>query len=373
MKVLVAGDFRSSKRTVKFIKEGNLSPILGDIVPLTQSVDYAIVNYEAPVTQGNYEPIKKMGPSLRSSELDVKAVKYAGFDMVTLANNHILDYGELGLKDTVEVCAKNGLDVVGVGRDIEEASEIFYTKINGEVLAIINCCEHEFSVATDFSAGANPLDPVKQYYQIQKARENADYVLVIVHGGHEYYQLPSIRMVDTYRFFIDAGADAVINHHQHCFSGYEVYRDKPIVYGLGNFCYDAEDQRDSLWNEGYVVLLAFEEGDSIGMDIVPYIQNNERAGVFLLKDRTLFDKKILHLNEIIADRKMLVEKQDEYYKSQITIAKSSLEPYANRVLLALRRRKLIPSLLSEKVQYRVCNMIECESHRDKLLYALHRR
>lgn len=372
MKVLVAGDFCSSKRTVSFIKERNFSPILGEIVPVNQSVDYAIVNYEAPVTLGKYEPIEKVGPNLSSLELDVEAVKYAGFDMVTLANNHILDYGALGLNDTLKTCAKNHVDVVGAGKNIEEASKVFYKEIDGKVLAVINCCEHEFSIATDCSAGANPLDSIRQYYQIREAREKADYVLVIVHGGHEHYQLPSLRMVDTYRFFIDAGADAVVNHHQHCFSGYEYYREKPIVYGLGNFCFDADKYRDSIWNEGYVVSFDFGRDSGVEMEIVPYIQNNEKAGVFLMKDRISFDAKITRLNEIIAERELLEKYQNEYYGTQTDNAMLAFEPYTNRVLQAFRRRKLIPSFLSRKKWCKIRNMLECESHRDKIFYALHR-
>lgn len=78
---------------------------------------------------------------------------------------------------------------------------------------------------------------------------------MIVHGGVEHHQYPTKRMVQTYRFFVDAGADAVINHHQHCPCGYEIYNGKPIYYGLGNFCFDWDGKRDSMWNVGYMVAL----------------------------------------------------------------------------------------------------------------------
>ena len=77
-------------------------------------------------------------------------------------------------------------------------------------MAVINCCEHEFSVTTGDFPGANPLNPIRQFYKISEARKDADYVVVIVHGGHEMLQLPSPRMQELYRYFIDVGADAVI-------------------------------------------------------------------------------------------------------------------------------------------------------------------
>lgn len=94
------------------------------------------------------------------------------------------------------------IDFVGAGRNIREAAKIFYRNIEEKRLAIINCCEHEFSIATEISGGANPLNPIQQYYAILEARKFADFVLVIVHGGHEHFQYPSPRMLETYRFLL---------------------------------------------------------------------------------------------------------------------------------------------------------------------------
>lgn len=83
---------------------------------------------------------------------------------------------------------KYGIDTVGAGKNLKEASKVFYKQIGDQLLAVINCCEHEFSIATEHEAGANPLNLIQQYYQIKEAREKADNVLVIVHGGHEHFQ-----------------------------------------------------------------------------------------------------------------------------------------------------------------------------------------
>lgn len=75
------------------------------------------------------------------------------------------------------------------------------------------------------------------------------------HGGVEHYNLPSPEIKQLHRFFIEAGADAVVNHHQHCFSGYEVYKSRPIFYGIGNFLFDDARKIDSPWNYVYIVEL----------------------------------------------------------------------------------------------------------------------
>ena len=287
MKILIAGDYCPNNRVANLIENGDYEIIFSEIKEAIEEkgIDYSIVNFECPVVLSNAEPIDKIGPNLKCTSKAVDAIKYAGFNCVTLANNHILDYGVEGWKDTINVCSKAGLDIVGVGNDLTDSHRILYKQIGDKILAIINCCEHEFSVATESSAGANPLNPIQQYYDIQKARDNADYVLVVVHGGHEGYQLPSVRMVDTYRFFIDAGADIVVNHHQHCFSGYEVYKNKPIFYGIGNFCFERKNVVNDIWNYGYMVVLEFIEGQIL-FDYIPYKQCSEEPKVkIILKDK----------------------------------------------------------------------------------------
>lgn len=189
------------------------------------------------------------------------------------------------------------------------ASQILYKSINDKTLAVINCCEHEFSIASDEHGGSNPLNPIQQYNAIIEARKHADYVLVIVHGGHEMWQLPSPRMVEIYHFFIDAGADAVVNHHQHCFSGYETYKSKPIFYGLGNFCFENKGFYEGLWEYGYMVNIHFCA--NIEYELIPYEQCKNRPAVVLRKDRSAFEKEVRLLNEIIADKKRLKDETEK--------------------------------------------------------------
>lgn len=245
-----------------------------------------------------------------------------------------------------------------------------YEKIGSQTLAVINCCEHEFSIASETTPGSNPLDPVAQFNQIIQARSNADYVVVVVHGGHEHHPLPSPRMKNLYRFFIDAGADAVVNHHQHCFSGYEVYKGKPIFYGLGNFAFDWDGKRDSLWNQGYLVQL--DLNSVITFEIVPYEQYGVSPSVSLLKSSDIFYSDLSKLNAIIRDDKRLDELTKIYYDSREKIIKSILEPNQNRLIRSAINRHIFRSMLSRQWLIKLHNIIDCESHRDILLNYLNR-
>lgn len=366
--MLIAGDFCPRERVSSYIERGEHEKVLAEIKELNQDVDYSIVNLECPVVLDKATPIEKVGPNLKCSSKGVDAIKWAGFNCVTLANNHFLDFGETGVKDTLEQIRLHGLDHVGGGVNLEDSSRVLYKEIGGSTIAIINCCEHEFSIATKDTAGCNPLDPVKQYYAIREAKDRADYVLVIIHGGHEGFQLPSPRMVETYRFFIEIGADVVVNHHQHCFSGYEVYKNKPILYGLGNFCFDNPNQRSGLWTEGYAVTIDFAE-TPIAFKIHPYKQCSEEARVSFLQ-QDYYNERINALNAVILAPNELEEKVRDYYEQYADRYGDVFEPFYNRYYLALKHRGLLPSLIGRRRKLRASNFIICESHRDKLSFWL---
>lgn len=367
MKILVAGDFVPFNRLESLITSKRYEVVFDEVRSLVKNADFSIVNFECPVVKGGEKSIEKIGPNLQCSEQGMEAIKWAGFHCVTLANNHLYDYGDKGVSNTLEACKKYGMDSVGGGMNLEEASKVFYKTIENRTLAIVNCCEHEFSIATSSTAGSNPLNPIQQFYSIKEARKHADWVLVIVHGGHEHWQLPSPRMKETYRFFVNAGADAVVNHHQHCFSGYEIYNGKPIFYGLGNFCFDKPGYRQNNWNEGYLVMLDFD--DTIGFEIHPFRQCDSEPKVELLL-RNTFEVRIEELNNIISDEQKLQTATEKYYKSCAKQYSNIFEPIRNRCYLALKQRGWLSSLISKKRKLQAENYICCESHRDKVLWYL---
>ncbi len=238
MKVLVAGDFVPSGRVAAQIAAGDYS-CLESVRPVVEEADFSLVNLECPLAPASALPIRKSGPNLKCETAHMlDALCYAGFKGVTLANNHFRDYGQEGVEATLTACGERGLLTVGGGMNIDEASKILYIHADGQTVAVVNAYEEEFSIATSSAGGSNPQDAIRVFYAIKEAREQADHCVVITHGGVELYQLPTPRMQRCYRFFVDAGADVVLNHHQHCPSGYEVYKGHPIFYGLGNFCFD---------------------------------------------------------------------------------------------------------------------------------------
>lgn len=365
MNIIIAGDFCPRRRVAKLIEEKRYGDVFSQVKEITDKADYSILNFEAPVVINDAKPIEKTGPNLKCTKNAVEAIKYAGFDSVSLANNHFYDFGEVGVKDTIDTLKEYQIDYFGGGININEAKKTLYKEIEGKKIAFINFCEREWSIATETSGGSAPLNPVQNYYQIKEAKENADYVIVIVHGGREHYQLPLPRMKETYQFFIDSGADVVVNHHQHCYSGYEIYNGKPIFYGLGNFCFDSMNgKRNKLWEEGFILKLSIN--DKIDFELIPYIQCGEKPNVEKLNNREEFDRKINELNQIIDNVNLL----ESNFLNQVQKEKSEyfsyLEPIRNRYILALQSRKLFPSFIKNKYKLLLLNLIRCESHKDIL-------
>ena len=366
MRILIAGDFVSSLRVKEQLNNGNFE-CLEDVTSLIKTADYSIVNLECPVLNRPALPIRKTGPSLSSNENALACIAKAGFKCVTLANNHFRDYGQIGVDDTLRMSEEYSLDYVGGGRNLKEAEEIKYINIHGKRLSIINICENEWSIASEARAGSAPLNPVRNFYKIIEAKKKSDFLIVIVHGGIEGYKYPTLRMVDTYRFFVDAGADAVINHHQHCYSGYEVYRNKPIFYGLGNFCFDRLEKNGSEWNQGYIVMLDLND-NQVQFEVIPYVQCADMPNVKICDERQRenFQNDIKQINTVIGDR-MSLKHQYELYLNSISFQRLlNLEPFYNRYIRRLQRVGLLPRFIRGQTFRDWYNRLNCESHRDVL-------
>lgn len=373
MNILVVGDFVPQYRVRDAILQGDFNAMFDDVHSIISEADFSIVNLEAPIRAEGSSKIDKNGPNLYCPNETINSLKSIGFNVATLANNHLKDYGEKSVLKTIESLETNKIITIGAGNDIDSASKIKYFEKDNCRIGIINCCEHEYSIATESSPGANPLNPVSHYYSIQDAKKNADFVVVIVHGGIEGYNLPTPKMQENFRFFIDSGADVVINHHQHCYSGYEIYKEKPIFYGLGNFCFDWPKKSNNLWCTGYMVKLNFDE--QLSFKLYPYEQCNKESIIRLLNniEQSEFEQNINYLNNIISSPILLNTEYKKYLDKTYRSFKALFSPYSNKYLCALYTRNLLPGFMSKKKWLAIKNKIECESHYDRLIDMINRQ
>lgn len=375
MKLLICGDYVPYNRTISLNDNGDIDSIFNDFLPHIKESDYTVVNLEAPIVENldSKSKIKKNGPHLRSNKNAIETLYKAGVNIITLANNHFRDYGNEGVETTLKYCRLLNMNVVGGGVNIESASKPLILNIeNNKYIGILNICENEYSIASIETGGSNPFDIINNYYQIKELRSTVDYLFIIYHGGHEEYQLPNPYVKKVFRFFIDLGADAVVCHHAHCYSGYEIYQNKPIFYGLGNFSFDEKESETSAWNQGFAV--QFNVDSMVQFKIIPYVQGGIIPGIKLLneKEQETFDKHITMLNEIIASDDLLQQNFDSWGISHSKMYFSMLDPNnTNRIYSKLYSLGLIPKLKKKYLRL-LLNLIRCESHRSMIINILNR-
>ena len=369
IKIFISGDFAPINRVSDIIDKKEYVSLYNDMLPYIKECDISITNLECPLVEDG-TPIKKTGPNLKAPIKSIEALKYAGFNMVTLANNHMMDYGADGLNSTINVCKENDIEYIGAGQNITEAQVIKYFNIKNKKIAFINCCENEWSTTFGNYPGCNPLNEIDIYNQIKEAKSNSDYVITIIHGGHEMFEYPSPRMKKLYRWFIDLGADTVIGHHTHCFSGYEIYNNKPIVYSLGNFIFDKK-QKKTIWNYGAAAVLSINN-NKIELDLYPYRQCDEELGIRLLNNNEKKDwenKELLKVN-IIQNDELLMNKFNQFVKEKEKLYRSYLEPKSNKFIRAAKNKGLLPRRINKEKTLLYLNLIRTEAHRDVLLKIL---
>lgn len=358
--IVVAGDFVPREDVAPY------DPFSDDIKKLFKSSSYVIINLETPLTKRG-RPILKTGVNFRRDPKYAKILKDAGIDCVCLANNHMRDYGDEGVEDTIKNCKEAGLDVIGAGMNKAEASMPLIKEIKGQRVAFLNYCEKEFSIASDNRAGSNPYEDVLAYYDITKLKKEVEKVVVIYHGGLEYQHMPTLEMVKSFRFMIDVGADAIISHHAHAYSGYETYREKPIYYGLGNFFFSFPTNHPSeQWLTGILAKLEFLSIETI--EIIP-IRINERMDRVDLIDYHDGEKVVENINEINSRicSDLLAEYWNKYNKYAGINKINNLNANSK---IGARLRRMIFKKNHNLTLFKLLNWINCfrcESHRNSII------
>ncbi|MCI5873953.1 MAG: CapA family protein [Clostridiales bacterium] len=213
-----------------------------DLLQTMQASDILIMNNEFVYMEaGRSEAVPGKAYAFRAEPDAVELLDVFGADAVTLANNHVYDYGETGLLDTMRYLAEEGIPYVGAGADIDEASKILYYVANGRKIAIVAASQIERTFqytreATRTEAGVlKTLNPDRFLRVIEKADANSDYVIVVPHWGTEGTLYPDTSQRMLAERFVQAGADVIIGSHPHRLQGVGYVENVPVVYSLGNF------------------------------------------------------------------------------------------------------------------------------------------
>lgn len=367
MKITIFGDICPTKDTKHAFNRGDAMAIFGETLQEIESSDIVIGNLECAVTDCP-KPIKKAGPVLYTSTKSIETLK--GFDALNIANNHIRDCGDEGVMTAIETCQKLDIKTFGAGRNMQGARKPLVIEKCGKRIGLMSFAEQEFNIATDSRPGACYLDLYDDFDRIREFRKTIDYLIILYHGGIEYFTYASPELSRKCRKMVDCGADLVSCQHSHCIGTIENYKDSTIVYGQGNsvFGYRAND---ASWNRG--LLIQVEMGDSVtvsckGIEATP-------DGLKFM-DKVTQEKLDIELERRTSAKPKVVAKEWENFCAKHALIHLPLLLGWPRILVAINRRTdnlIVKLLLSKKKINNIHNILRCDALNEAIMYELNKQ
>jgi len=251
LSLAAVGDVMLSRTVAdKINRYGNSYPFLGVNRWLSET-DVVFGNLETPLTPGRRilpnEMVFRSDPALAS------VLNNYNFSLLSLANNHTMNFGDEGIRSTFLSFRSAGLDYVGAGENFLAAVQPKYLESQGIKLAFLAYNDSDVVpqsyAADEETPGTVFMDVAVMTEAVRRAKQEADFVIVSIHSGQEYADQHNQRQEDFSKAAIDSGAELVIGHHPHVIQDIEVYKGKLIFYSLGNFIFDqmwSEEVRQSL-------------------------------------------------------------------------------------------------------------------------------
>ena len=267
VKLFFAGDFCSKPSASRIT-------VSSDLKELILSCDFKVVNFEVPLKPENVHLPAQRRERFFQHDDTPDFLRELGFNLFQLANNHTFDWGEDGFKKTKAVLGDASF---GAG-SYEEAYKIKIVEKNGLKIGFMSLSFAAYTgvfddVTNHEGLGCAYINDLRVNHDIIRAKKQVDYLFVLPHDGIEYIDIPMPETIARYRDFIDYGADGVIGTHPHCPQGWEVYKDKPIFYSLGNFLFNSKEGYDYRawnrphWYEGLCVIMNLSK-DNLSWEII---------------------------------------------------------------------------------------------------------
>ena len=262
-----AGDVHFSELVLQnYDKNGILAIVDDEMLSHMQESDLFMLNHEF-VFSNRGEAMEDKEYTLKNDPKYVKILQELGTDVVGIANNHILDFGQGAFLDTLDTLENANIPYAGGGRNLSEASAPVVQTINGQTFAIFAATR--VSPSADWYAGNKHLGILQTYdaTTLNKAIEDAnrkyDHVIVFVHWGVERVEIPEDYQRTLAKGYIDAGADLIIGAHPHVLQGFEYYKGVPICYSLGNYLFGNRTGETLLLNA------TFGDNNELSIQLIP--------------------------------------------------------------------------------------------------------
>ncbi len=248
--LMAVGDVMLGGQVGNIMQKMGWDRLFEQVAPILRSANLVFGNLPTPLsTHDQTNDAKTDGyPVLKASPEAIKSLVYGGFNILSLANNHIMDFGEKALFDTIKILNENNINYVGVGKNYDEARKPFIANCKGMKIAFLAySCSYP---ATKTHPGCAPIRLSVIKDDVRKVKKNVDIVVVSLHHGLEYSDYPVPEHIKLAHKIIDCGTDLILAHHPHVLQGIESYNGGIIAYSLGNFVHDmtTSEERKKLFD-----------------------------------------------------------------------------------------------------------------------------
>ena len=356
----ILGDICPTKDFDSFWNDEKIVELLS---PCMMQADCSLVNFECPATDMEVG-IEKCGPCQKAKPSIIPTIYKTGIRLVSLANNHIKDFGEQGVLDTMKYCQREGLAYVGAGYNKTDAAKPYFFEVKGKHFGVLSFAEYEFNGATETSPGANVFDVYSSVEQIQVARQQCDFLIVLYHGGIEHYRYPSPELQKKCRMMVRLGANAVICQHSHCIGTYEHYQKSYILYGQGNAIFGCRENNPA-WNEGLFLSLTVHD-DELKVDyrLLKATQEGVCFANGIEESKRL--QQLASDSEKLTDDKFIWKSWNEFCTTQAALDLPLLSswPLSMIRLNRLLKNNLFKWITSRRSRMATMNFLHCDALRE---------
>jgi len=267
--LIAVGDIMLGGRARRRIREYGRDYPFSAVLPILQRAPIVLGNLEGPLAQKAQKQNRNF--SYRVKPKVATSVLRAGINVVTLANNHLVDCGREGVLETLEALAAAGVTPLGAAANQNAAHEPVIREAGGVRIGLLGYYWNRRCAATANLPGSAMGVFEELETDIRQLRTRVDRVVVTFHWGRPYNPEPSPRARAKARFAIDCGAHAIVGHHPHIIQAFEVYRRRPIFYSIGNFAFGSGNSRA----EGLMLGFRFEEARTL-VNVYPlYVKNRD--------------------------------------------------------------------------------------------------
>ena len=365
---MIMGDLFPRKEVISLFSKGKVECLFdNEILSLIKNADYSICNLEGTLSDKE-ERCKKCGPHLVAPTTVIKTYSNLGVNSVNMANNHTMDGGIEGFFETIGILKANKIQWFGAGKYDKEIKNSELININGVKVAIYGVAEQMFNAPSTNCPGVNIYSEERTINQITELKHNNDLLIVLYHGGQEFYSYPSPLIRERFHLLSSYGADVIIAQHSHQLIGKENYGQSEIIYGQGNTHF-MQTKTNQKKDDGVIVEIdvekdsfscvyhyIFRDGLKIKTSEMPewFVENSQRIerGELFLSDFYEFS------------RRKLIDYLP-FYRGV-----NHFDKIIKRITSRRQYEKYLLNKYSENQLLRILNSLRCDEHREALITAI---